>query len=126
MFQETVVQVEPEQVEKAISAGAIAFDALVMAIVMVLLLLVNALRTLKSDFEWMIYLKGNVVRFTVGGVIILGLASLIHLSHDFGQLLSLLGFNVEKTPVALGGAVAVLVMAGISGKVKDDGEVKDV
>lgn len=111
---------EVETTEQIGTVLAISYSALVMGLTVLIAVFLNALRTFKADFEFMPYFRGNARRFVVGGVVVVALSVMMTISEDFGALLQAIGFNVEKTPVALGAAVALLLITGMSGKPEEE------
>lgn len=95
--------------------SAIGFNVLIMWIVATLSMLVYSFRSNRDGFDFKCWLKTNVNRFIVGAILIVGLGTLTVISPDIDAMLQLFGFNTGKTPVALGLAIGVFLIAGVSG-----------
>lgn len=93
----------------------IGFNILVITIVVVLAMLTYSIRSNKAEFKFGCWLKSNRDRFLGGGILTVGLSTLMVISPDISALLQLLGFQSDKTPIALGLAIATILIGGVSG-----------
>lgn len=94
---------------------AIGFNILTMWITATVIMLTYSIRSNKAEFNLRCWLKTNTDRFLGGASLIVGVSVLMVISPDINTLLQLIGFNADKTPIALGAAIGALLIAGVSG-----------
>lgn len=115
LFQETVITAQDaEAVEKAINFGAIGFNILIITITVGLLLLAYALRSYQTDISALDWIKTNKFRWAIGFLMIVGVSILLVLTPDINIMLAALGFNPDKSPVAIGIAITLLLIGATS------------
>lgn len=115
MFQETITTVQdPATVEKAINFGAVAMNILVMSLGSFVIIAVFALKSVKTPVATLVWVKENSVRFIIGLTLMVALAVLLVVSPDVSNLFQAIGFNVDKSPLALGISIGLLMIGATS------------
>lgn len=111
MWQEIIETTnQPETVDKAIKFGAIGMNIVVMALASFVVMAVYALKSKNTPIATVVWLKANGVRFGIGFTLMIALAVLLVVSPDIGALFNAIGFNVDKSPMALGMTVGLLML----------------
>lgn len=115
MFQETITTVQDQAtVEKAISAGAIALNILIMSLGSFVITAVYAIKSYKTPVATRIWIRENALRFGIGLFLMVALAVLLVVSPDISGLFQAIGFNVDKSPLALGISIGLLLIGATS------------
>lgn len=107
MFQVTQ---DPANVEKAISFGAIALNILIMSLGSFVIMAVYALKSSRTPVATITWIKANSLRFIIGLFLMVALAVLLVVSPDISGLFQAIGFNVDKSPLALGMSIGLLMI----------------
>ena len=115
MFQETIaVTQDAATVEKAINFGAVAMNILVMTLGSFVIIAVYALKSVKTPVATIVWVRENMARFIIGLTRMVALAVLLVVSPDISNLFQAIGFNVDKSPLALGISIGLLMIGATS------------
>lgn len=115
MFQETVITAQDsENIAKAISFGAIGLNVLIMSLGSCVIMAVYALKSIKTPVATKTWVKENALRFVIGLFLMVALAVLLVVSPDVASIFTAIGFNVDKSPLALGISIGLLMIGATS------------
>lgn len=110
----TIIQNSDSDIGKALDFGAIGFNIIIMMLTVAILLGAYSLRSYNSEVAALEWVKSNKFRWFVGLVMIFGLSALMVITPDINIALTAIGFNTEKSPVALGVAITLLLIGATS------------
>lgn len=115
MFQEIISTTQdPATVEKALNFGAVAMNILVMTLGSFVIIAVFALKASKTPVATLVWVRENAARFVIGFTLMVALAVLLVVSPDISNLFQAIGFNVDKSPLALGISIGLLMIGATS------------
>lgn len=111
MFQETLtLSQDSDTVEKAINFGAIAMNTLTISLTAAVMVAVFALKSWNTDVTTGPWIKANSLRFGVAGFVVVALSTLMVVSPNISDLFHAIGFDVSKSPIALGISIGLLLV----------------
>lgn len=90
-------------------------NILIIGLVAFAIVMLYCLRSHGTSFDLTCWLKTNVWRFIVGGILIIALSVLLETSAETETLLQVLGFATDKSNIALGAGIGALLIAGVNG-----------
>lgn len=93
----------------------ILFNIFIVLTTASVVVLIYCLRQNKSDFDLFSFILTNKNRFLLGNLLGILISILIVISQDIELLLNSIGFDSQKTPVAIGLALGAVLIAGVSG-----------
>jgi hypothetical protein len=125
MFQVTTVTTgeDAQTVNQAIQFGAIAFNILLMLLVEGAIVTAFALKSIKTPVSAKDWFSANWFRFLLGIVLSCILAVLVVVAPDIGAVLQTIGFNIDKSPIALGLTIG-LILVGATAEPSENPEGK--
>lgn len=101
---------DTQTVNQAVQFGAIAYNVFIMLLVELAILGGFALKSLKTQVATSEWLHSNWFRFMLGLALSAVLATLIVVVPDVSTVLQTIGFNVDKSPLALGLAIGLTLV----------------
>jgi hypothetical protein len=99
-----------QTVDQAIKFGAIAFNIFIMLLVEGAILTAFALKSFNTPVSAREWILANWFRFVLGVVLSAILATLVIAVPDISTVLQTIGFNVDKSPIALGVTIGLLLI----------------
>lgn len=108
MFQDAIVQTDPDQAQQVLTAAQIAWNGLGTALVAMLTLYGAAYQRIGSDdFVFWVWLKHNRNRWINGVITLVSFYLLTWMIPDVSEFATAIGYNLNpKVPVASGLALA--------------------
>lgn len=93
----------------------ILFNIFVVLITASVAVLTYCIRSRKGEFDIISFFLTNKTRFIVGSLIGILVSILVVVSPDVEAILKLIGFDGNRTPVSIGLALSVILIAGVDG-----------